>query len=72
MDTTDWTMQIAAIPANNARVETAAVYANPGTNGAVPLRADGKEMRLALRMPQAASWQRAVGAQVTYRASGRR
>ena len=72
MDTTDWSMQVAAVPADNQRGETTTAYNSPGVDGAVPLRADGKEMRVALRMPAAAVWTRAQAVQLTYRGSGRR
>lgn len=72
LDANDWAMQVAAIPANNTRMEVPGSYSVPAVNGAVPLRADGKEMRLALRMPAGADWRRAQAIQLTYRASGRR
>jgi hypothetical protein len=72
LEAVDWSMQIAAVPANNERSETVTAYGTPGIDGAVPLRADGKEMRLALRMPSAAVWTRAQAVQLTYRGSGRR
>ena len=72
MDTTDWSMQVAAVPADNQRGETTTAYNSPGVDGAVPLRADGKEMRVALRMPAAADWRRAQAVQLTFRGSGRR
>ena len=72
LEAVDWSMQIAAVPANNERAETVTAYGTPGVDGAVPLRADGKEMRLALRMPSAAVWTRAQAVQLTYRGSGRR
>lgn len=68
----EWTMQIAAISADNARAETYTAYGAPGVNGAVPLRADGKEMRLAARLPAGSEWRRAQGVQLTFRGSGRR
>ena len=72
LESVDWSMQIAAVPANNERAETVTAYGTPGIDGAVPLRADGKEMRLALRMPSAAVWTRAQAVQLTFRGSGRR
>lgn len=72
MDTTDWAMQAAAIPADNERVESPQAYNSPGVDGVIPLRADGKEMRLALRMPAGAMWRRAQAVQITFRGSGRR
>jgi hypothetical protein len=72
LEATTWPMQIAAIPADNSRVETATAYGAPGVDGAVPLRADGKEMRLALRMPAASDWRRAQAVQLTFRGSGKR
>jgi hypothetical protein len=72
MDTTDWTMQAAAIPADNARMETPGDYNSPGVDGIIPLRSDSKEMRLALRMPAAATWRRAQAVQLTFRGSGKR
>ncbi len=68
----EWAMQIAAIAADNTRAETATAYGSPGVDGAVPLRADGKEMRLAARVPAGVEWRRAQGVQLTYRGSGRR
>lgn len=68
----DWTMQIAAIAADNQRMETFGDYNSPGVNGAVPLRADGKEMRLAARLPAGSEWRRAQAVQLTFRGSGRR
>jgi hypothetical protein len=72
VDANDWTMQIAAIPADNERVENATAYGVPGVDGAVPLRADGKEMRLAARIPAGGDWRRAQAVQLTFRGSGRR
>lgn len=72
VEASDWTMQIAAVAADNQRAETFSAYGAPGVNGAVPLRADGKEMRLAARMPAGADWRRAQGLQLTFRGSGRR
>jgi len=72
VDASDWTMQVAAISADNQRAETVSAFGAPGVNGAIPLRADGKEMRLAARMPSAAVWTRAQAVQLTYRGSGRR
>lgn len=68
----DWNMQISAVAADNQRMETATAYNSPGANGAVPLRADGKEMRLAARLPAGSEWRRAQGVQLTFRGSGRR
>jgi hypothetical protein len=53
-------------------METFSAYTSPGVNGACPLRADGKEMRLAVRLPAEANWRRASGVQLTYRGAGRR
>lgn len=72
LDATDWTMQAATIAANNARVEATSAYSSPGVDGAIPLRADGKEVRLALRMPAGAVWGRAQGVQIDFRGSGKR
>lgn len=72
IDATDWQVQVAAIAAENDRSETFGEYSSPGVNGANPLRADGKEMRLAVRMPAQSQWRRAQAVQLTYRASGRR
>lgn len=71
-EATDWTMQAAAIAADNERVETVSAYGSPGVDGAIPLRADGKEMRLAVRVPAGSDWRRAQGVQLTFRGSGRR
>lgn len=72
LEATDWTMQASAIPASNERTETAGAYNSPGVDGVIPLRSDGKEMRLALRMPAAATWRRAQAVQLTFRGSGKR
>lgn len=72
IDADDWQVQVAAIAADNARAESFGAYSSPGVNGANPLRADGKEMRLAVRMPANAQWRRAQAVQLTFRASGRR
>lgn len=72
VEANDWTMQIAAIPADNQRIEAFGNYNSPGVNGAVPLRADGKEMRLAARLPAGSEWRRAQAVQLTFRGSGRR
>ena len=72
VDASDWSMQIAAVAADNERMEMVSAYGSPGVNGAVPLRADGKEMRLAARMPAATIWRRAQALQLTFRGSGRR
>ena len=72
VEATDWTMQIAAIPADNTRMEDATAYGLPGVDGAVPLRADGKEMRLAARIPAGGDWRRVQAVQLTFRGSGRR
>lgn len=72
LDASDWTMQVAAVAADNERMEATSTYNSPGVNGAIPLRADGKEMRLAARMPAAAIWRRAQGLQLTFRGAGRR
>ena len=72
VEASDWTMQLAAVAADNQRMETVSAYGAPGANGAVPLRADGKEMRLAARMPAGSDWRRAQGVQLTFRGSGRR
>ena len=49
VEASDWTMQIAAVAADNQRVGDIFGIWRAGVNGAVPLRADGKEMRLAAR-----------------------
>lgn len=72
LDADDWSMQIAAVAADNERSETFTAYSDTGVDGAAPLRADGKEMRLAARMPSGTSWRRAQGLQLTFRGSGRR
>lgn len=72
LEATDWAMQIAAIAADNERAENITSYSSPGVSGSCPLRADGKEMRLAARMPAASVWRRAQGVQLTFRGSGRR
>lgn len=72
MEATDWVMQAATIALANDRTETASAYSSPGIAGFSPLRADGKEMRIAQRMPAGAVWDRAVGVQVTFRESGAR
>jgi hypothetical protein len=72
VDANDWTMQIAAVAADNTRMETVTSYGQPGVDGAVPLRADGKEMRLAARIPAGGDWRRAQAVQLTFRGSGRR
>lgn len=72
LDTSEWSMQVAAISADNTRTETVGAYNSAGVDGVIPLRADGKEMRLALRMPAAAIWRRAQAVQLTFRGSGRR
>ncbi|NJM13955.1 MAG: hypothetical protein HC889_20815, partial [Synechococcaceae cyanobacterium SM1_2_3] len=72
LEATDWNMQVSAIAADNERAELASSYNVPGVNGAVPLRADGKEMRLAARMPAGSDWRRAQALQLTFRGSGRR
>ncbi len=72
MEASEWLAQVAAIPADNQRAEAARNFSAPGVNGACPLRADGKEMRLAVRCPAGMHWRRAQGVQVTFRQSGRR
>lgn len=71
-DATDWVMQMATISSDNTRSETRSGYSSPAVNGACPLRADGKEMRLAVRMPAGSIWRRAQGVQITFRGSGYR
>lgn len=72
MESNDWAMRVAAVPADNQRTEAFGAFGAPGVNGAVPLRADGKEMRLAARMPAGSDWRRVQAVQLTYRGSGRR
>lgn len=72
LDAQDWVAQVAAVMMDNQRRETYGPFVQPGVNGASPLRGDGKEMRLAVRMPEGANWDRALGVQLTFRPSGRR
>ncbi|UNY40283.1 putative noozle protein [Paracoccus phage vB_PmaP_KLEP18-1] len=72
MDAQDWVMQVAPVQMDNQRTETYGPFTGPGVNGASPMRGDGKEMRLAVRMPDGATWERVIGVQLTFRPSGRR
>lgn len=71
-DATDWAMEVAPVMMDNQRVESYGTYTSPGINGAIPMRGDGKEMRLAVRMPEGTEWDRALAVQLTFRPSGRR
>lgn len=71
-DAADWVMQVAPVMMDNQRVETYGPFTSPGVNGARPMRADGKELRLAVKMPEGAEWERAIGMQLSFRPSGRR
>jgi hypothetical protein len=69
-DATDWTMQCAAVPADNSRVATIGAYNSPGAAGFCPLRADGRLMRISLRTVAGDIWDKGQGVQVKFRDSG--
>lgn len=69
-DADDWTMQFAAVSADNERAVTVGAYSSPGVAGFCPVRADGRLIRVAARTLAGALWEKAQGVQVAYRPSG--
>lgn len=62
----------AVVTRGNDGAKTTSAYSAIGVDGAAPLRADGRQVALAHRIPAGTSWNDAQGAQVRFRVSGRR